>query len=99
MRTIRARLTMWYALTATATLAALFVLGYFLLEHHLIRGLDLLRGSEFEQIKAPLGPDYRTLDPIEKDERLRETTQYASGLCYIDIHGAPMHTPQGPTRQ
>src|SRR5258708_6102517 len=99
MRTIRARLTMWYALTATATLAALFVLGYFLLEHHLIRGLDLLSGSEFEQIKARLGPDYRTLDPIEMDERIRETTEYAAVLFYIDIHGAAIHTPQGPKRE
>ena len=98
MRTIRARLTLWYALTATATLAALFILGYFLLEYHLVRGLDLLNASEFEQIRARLGPDYRTLDPIEMDERIRETTEYAAVLFYIEIHGAQIHTPQGPKR-
>ena len=98
MKTIRARLTLWYALTATATLAVLFILGYFLLQNHLVRGLDLLNAAEFEQIKARLGPDYRTLDPIEMDERIRETTDYAAVLFYIDIHGPQIHTPEGPKR-
>ncbi len=98
MKTIRARLTLWYALTATATLAVLFILGYFLLQNHLIRGLDLLNASEFEQIRARLGPDYRTLDQIEMDERIRETTDYAAVLFYIDIHGQQIHTPEGPKR-
>jgi signal transduction histidine kinase len=98
VKTIRARLTLWYALTATATLAVLFILGYFLLQNHLIRGLDLLNASEFEQIRARLGPDYRTLDQIEMDERIRETTDYAAVLFYIDIHGPQIHTPEGPKR-
>jgi signal transduction histidine kinase len=87
MRSISARLSLWYAVAATATLASLFVVGYYMLHGYLIHGLDLLDQAEFEQIKSHLGPDYRSLSPAVIDERIRETTEYASVLFYIDIHG------------
>jgi signal transduction histidine kinase len=86
MRSIGARLAVWYASAATATLACLFLVGYYLLHGYLIHGLDLLNQSEFEQIKAHLGPDYRSLSAAVIDQRIRETTEYASVLFYIDIH-------------
>ncbi len=87
MRSIGARLALWYALAATATFACLFLVGYYLLRGYLIHGLDLLNQSEFEQIKAHLGADYRSLSPAVIDQRIRETTEYAAVLFYIDIHG------------
>src|SRR6185369_1000453 len=42
VKSIGARITAWYAFTSTATLACLFVVGYFMLEGHLIHQLDLL---------------------------------------------------------
>jgi signal transduction histidine kinase len=87
MRSIGARLALWYAAAATATFACLFLVGYYLLSSYLIHGLDLLNQSEFEQIKAHLGPDYRSLSAGVIDQRIRETTEYASVLFYIDIHG------------
>ena len=86
IRSIGARLALWYAAAATATLACLFVVGYFLLQGYLIHGLDLLNQSEFEQIRARLGKDYRNLTPAVIDRRIRDTTNYASVLFYIDIH-------------
>jgi two-component system heavy metal sensor histidine kinase CusS len=88
MKSIGARLTSWYAISATTTLACLFVAGFILLENRLIHGLDLLNESEFEQIRAHLGPDYRTLTPDVIDRRIRETTDYASVLFYINIDTA-----------
>lgn len=85
MKSIGTRLAIWYALAATITLACLFVVGYRLLEKHLIHGLDLLNAAEFAQIKAHLGPDYKTLTPAVIDTRIRETTEYASVLFYINI--------------
>ena len=87
MRSFRARMAVWYAGAATTTFACLFLAGYYLLQGYLIHGLDILNQSEFEQIKAHLGPDYRTLSPAVIDQRIRETTEYASVLFYIDIHG------------
>jgi two-component system heavy metal sensor histidine kinase CusS len=88
MKSIGARLTGWYALSATTTLACLFVAGFVLLHERLIHGLDLLNEAEFEQIRAHLGPDYRTLTPDIIDRRIRETTDYASVLFYINIDTA-----------
>jgi signal transduction histidine kinase len=92
VKSIGARLALWYAAAATATLAILFVVGYYLLESYLIHGLDLLNESEFNQIKAHLGPDYKTLSPAVINDRIRETTEYASVLFYINIHGHDIGT-------
>jgi len=85
MRSIGVRLAVWYALSATVTMAGLFAAGYQLLERHLIHGLDLLNESEFQQIAAHLGPNYSSLDPLVIDQRIRETTEFASVLFYINI--------------
>lgn len=89
MRSIRTRITFWYALSATLTLACLFVVGYHLLQNYVTHDLDLLNVTEFEQIKARLGSDYASLNPEIINERIRQTTDYASVLFYISIdsHG------------
>ena len=94
MKSIGARLAFWYASAATLTLACLFVAGYYLLENHLIKGLDLLNRAQFEQIKAHLGEDYAALTPPVIDARIRETTNYASVLFYITIDDP--HSPVRP---
>ena len=86
MRSISTRLAAWYALAATVTLACLFIVGYQLLENYLIHGLDMLNKAEFEQISARLGPNYQALTPEVINQRIRQTTQYASVLFYIDVH-------------
>jgi signal transduction histidine kinase len=86
MRSISTRLAAWYAIAATVTLACLFVVGYQLLESYLIHGLDLLNTSEFEQLRARLGPDYRTLSLDVVNQRIRTTTEYASVLFYFDVN-------------
>jgi two-component system heavy metal sensor histidine kinase CusS len=86
MRSIGTRIAVWYACAATGTLACLFVAGYLLLENQLIHGLDLLNESEFRQIEARMGPDFRTLSATSIETRIREITDYASTLFYIDLH-------------
>ncbi len=86
MKSIGTRIAAWYATAATATLACLFVVGYLLLEKQLIQGLDLLIETEYRQIENRLGPDYRTLSPQSIETRIREITDYASTLFYIDMH-------------
>ncbi|GAC1669792.1 MAG: ATP-binding protein [Steroidobacteraceae bacterium] len=93
MRSIGARLALWYAGAATTTFVCLFVAGYYLLEIHLIKGLDLLNRAQFEQIRAHLGDDYASLDARLIETRIRETTNYASVLFYITIDN-----PNSPVR-
>ncbi len=87
MKSIGSRLTFWYALTATLTLAALFAVGYFLLERQLVKQLDLLNEQEFRQLKSFLGSDYASLSPEVIDLHIREATESASSLFFIDMHG------------
>ena len=86
MKSIGTRIAVWYASAATGTLACLFAAGYLLLENQLIHGLDLLNESEFRQIEARMGPDFRTLAAPSIETRIREITDYASTLFYIDLH-------------
>ena len=78
MKSLSVRLALLYGLVTTATLAVLFVAGYYLLNQHLIHGLDVLNEAEFEQIKASLGPDYASLSREKIEERIRRTTEVAS---------------------
>jgi signal transduction histidine kinase len=92
MKSIGARLAFWYALAATLTFASLSIAGYFMLESYLVHDLDRLNEAEFQQIKARLGPGHETLSASVIDERIRETTDYASTLFYIDVHGKDVGT-------
>jgi len=87
MKSIGSRITLWYAVTVTATLACLFLAGYYLLENHLLHQLDALNEAQFKQLKYTLGPNYQTLTPPTIDDRIREVTESASSLFYIDMHG------------
>jgi heavy metal sensor kinase len=93
VRSIGARLALWYAGAATLTLACLFIAGYYLLEIHLVNGLDLLNRAQFAQISAHLGDDYTALNARVIDTRIRETTNYSSVLFFITIDD-----PHGPVR-
>jgi signal transduction histidine kinase len=92
VRSIAARLAVWYALAATATLAVLSVAGYFALQTSLINGLDLLNAAQFKQIQARLGENYQSLSAAAIDQHIRQTTEYASVLFYIDVHGSQVGT-------
>src|SRR5262249_42731682 len=86
MKSLGARLALLYAVVSTVTIAALFIAGYYLLNQHLVHGLDLLNQAEFEQIKASLGDDYAALTPEVIEQRIRRTTDVASVLFYIEVH-------------
>jgi two-component system heavy metal sensor histidine kinase CusS len=87
MRSIGARITLWYAVTLTATFACLFIAGHYLLENYLVHQLDELNETQFKHLRATLGKDYATLTPPVIDDRIREATESASSLFYIDMHG------------
>jgi two-component system heavy metal sensor histidine kinase CusS len=85
MRSIGFRISIWYALAATFSLIGLSIGGYVLLEKHLFDGLDLLNESEFQQISTRLGPEYQNISAPFIEMRIRETTESASTLFYIEI--------------
>ena len=87
MNSISWRITLWYVLTATVTLACLFVAGHYLLQKHLIRQLDSINETQFKHLVSTLGQDYKNLTPATIEDRIREATESASSLFYVDMHG------------
>jgi signal transduction histidine kinase len=87
VKSIGSRITLWYAVTVISTLACLFVAGHYLLQNQLIHQLDKLNEAQFKQLKFSLGPNYQTLTAPTIDDRIREVTESASSLFYIDLHG------------
>jgi heavy metal sensor kinase len=92
MKSVGARLAFWYALAATVSFASLSLAGYFTLQRYLVHHLDVLNQAEFQQIEAHLGPDHESLSAAVINDRIRETTEYASVLFYIDVHGRTQGT-------
>ncbi len=86
MKSIGARLTVWYALAMIVTFGSLLLVGRFLLEKDLVDGIDLLIQTEFKRIEAVLGPDYESLTPEDINSRIRQTTEISSVLFYIQVH-------------
>jgi len=85
MRSIGARLAFWYAVSATLTLAVLFLVGYSLLQSRMTSGLDELNAAELRQLEAHLGADYKRLDSRMMDQRIREVSESGSTLFYISV--------------
>ncbi|MGZ5200179.1 MAG: sensor histidine kinase [Telluria sp.] len=82
---ISTRLALWYAAAATATLAGLFVTGYFVLERHIINGLDMLNLAELAEVKAHMVRGYAPDDPTFLERRLRMPSERSRALFYIDV--------------
>lgn len=88
MRSIGARLALWYALASTLTFACLFLAGRYFLERHAIHALDLMNAAEFEQIKLRLGPDAAALEPAQLSNRLQSAMVHESVVYYAEIRDA-----------
>ena len=91
MRSIGARLTLRYALSATISFAILSLIGGRVLEARLTDGLDELNASEFRQLQAHIGPDYATASPAALEKRLANVNSYESVLFYISIENPQTH--------
>ena len=85
MRSIGARLTLGYALSATICFAILTLIGSRLLEARLTDGLDELNAAEFRQLEAHIGSDYASVSPALLEKRLANVNSYESVLFYISI--------------
>ena len=87
MRSLGARLALWYAVISTATMIILFSIGRYSLEHYAIHGIDMLLQDEFTQIKRILGPDYENLTVEQMQNRMRGSGayDYESVLFYYQI--------------
>lgn len=88
MKSLTARLTFWYALIVTLTVAVLLIVGRFYLERNLIKGVDLLNQVEFEEIqsriKSPAGMDSQQ----ELIASIREHAELDAALYFFQVANA-----------
>lgn len=86
MKSIGARITIWYAIGATLSFAMLMIVGAIFLESSLTRSLDQLNAAEFRQLLVQIGNDYARVDRKVLAQRLSNVDQYQSVLFYITIN-------------
>ena len=91
MKSIGARLTLGYALSATISFALLSLIGGRFLEARLTDGLDELNASEFRQLQAHIGSDFASASPTVLEKRLANVNSYESVLFYISIENPRTH--------
>jgi signal transduction histidine kinase len=85
MRSLGARLALWYSLVSTLTLASLVAVGFLLLSRHMVHSLDLLNLAEFENVKSRLGPAPAALSADELQERMQAFGERGALVFYIEI--------------
>lgn len=86
MKSIGARLALWYAIASTVTFACLFLGGRYYLERHAIHALDLLNAAEFEQLKTRLGSDFGSTALESVRERMPAGLVHDAVLFYVEVH-------------
>ena len=110
MKTLGARLALLYSLVSTLTLFVLLATGYYLLNRHLIRGLDLLNSAEFERVKTHLWAlsalpseqdDPRTAEAYSPDSLsfLLEILKPERGVVFSSANLGGKRLPQSGTAQ
>ncbi|MFI5337201.1 MAG: ATP-binding protein [Opitutales bacterium] len=85
MKSIGARLALWYMLATIVAFAGLFRVGRFLLEQHILHSLDLLNSTQFEQIRHRLGPDQDLTNSEQVQQRVRESLELSQVRFYVQI--------------
>jgi two-component system heavy metal sensor histidine kinase CusS len=85
MRSLGARLVLWYTVVSTVMLAALVAVGFYLLSHNMVHSLDLLNLAEFENVKSRLGPALAVLTAEDLDKRMRSFGERGALVFYIEI--------------
>ncbi|RDJ99721.1 two-component sensor histidine kinase [Paraburkholderia lacunae] len=85
MKSIGARLAICYVLASTVTFASLFLAGRYFMERHAIHALDLLNESEFEQLKAGVGPAGKALSQDVLRNRVHAMMSDDLELFYVEV--------------
>jgi signal transduction histidine kinase len=85
MRSLGARLMLWYAVVSTLTLTALVAIGFYLLSRHMDHSLDLLNLAEFENVRSTLGPEVAALTADGLEKKMQSFGEGGALVFYIEI--------------
>lgn len=85
MKSLSSKLTLWYAVAVTLTVAVFLVFGRYLLEESYIDGIGLLNDSEFEEIRPRLLDIESNGNVDEVVEAVFEHTEIDAALFFFQI--------------
>jgi signal transduction histidine kinase len=85
MKSLSARLTLWYALVVTLTVAALLLFGRFYLERNLISSIDLLNQVEFEEIRSRIDQEDNKVSQEALIEAIKEHAEMDAALYFFQV--------------
>lgn len=85
MKSLSARLTIWYALVATLTVSAVLLFGRFYLEHNLTSAIDLLNEVEFEEIRARIVDEGVSDGQAAIVEAIRKHAELDAALYFFQV--------------
>jgi len=83
MRSLRSRLTFWYTLVISGTLALVLMADYALLKRELVHGIDLLNAAEWSEIQEKLEHHPVSADALQE---VILHSQIDARIYYFQIH-------------
>jgi heavy metal sensor kinase len=86
MRSLRARLTLWFALAVTATAGVVSWVGHVRLIAHMEDGIDFLLDAEAQEVEARLASAAEPLTASRSDPDLVEHVAIDAPQYYFQIH-------------
>ncbi len=88
MSSIGARLTIWYVLMITATVATVLIGGGILLHLELIRSIDLLNAAQFQEIENRVEQDQLLRPEGDFLQQISEHSKVDAPLYYFQVNDA-----------
>lgn len=82
------RLTVWYAVAVTATVAVALLAGRWLIEKQIVGNLNLLQDAEDVEVINDLGGDMEKLTDAELANKMRAHAEADEDLFFFQIHSA-----------
>lgn len=96
MRSLRFRLTIWFALAVTVTASAAAWIGFLIVERQVTRGIDFLLDAEIQEIVARLGDDPSGMSAEEITAAVASHTEIDAAMYFFQIlrlgHGVIFHS-------
>lgn len=87
MKSLSVRLTFWYALVVTLTVATLLIFGRFYLEHSMVSAIDLLNDVEFEEIRSRIDEESETGAEDAIIEAIKVHAELDAALYFFQVGG------------
>ena len=85
MNSLGFRLTVWYVLIISGTVAFVIVMGRLLLEAELIHGIDLLNATQFHEIENRVETDNLNSPEIDFLEKISEHSKIDAPLNFFQV--------------